>query len=384
MINVSNIDGINVVKNDMVKSVKPGRISLRDMAPGFFNQQYKTDKRRRLHDANFAFVTTTLSKLHEKTYEPKINATYSLDIPVEVGGGMVDYVDFYSVDWSGMPKANTNLFPNNANIVPRVNASLEHKKVNVYTFEIAYDIKFIEVDKLNKLNFTKSIEAIYKDAIYAGFELFVDEIAYLGNAATGTGGLFNSPNVPVMSVPQGTKDATKDGLTAMTDEEIVSFFNGIFSYYLNSTNNNISMLPDTILLPMTDSAVMSGRYSELYTDTLRGFLRSHNVAVDEAEAAGASFKVNIRGRARLNGMGTNSAGRAVVYRKDKDFVRMDLPYPIQAYYTGPNTDKFCYTTLFVGQISDVQMPYNDSASEFGAVSYWDFAKGTPAEEDGGA
>lgn len=367
---------VSVVKEDMIRSVRPGSISLRDMAPGFFNSQYNTPKRQKIHDANFAFVTSTLSKIHEKVYEPKVNTTYAVDIPVKVGGGMVDYVDFFSVDWAGRSTPAQNLFPNNANVVPRVNASLEHKKVNVYTYEIAYDIKFIEIDKLNKVNFTKSIEAIYKDIILADFELFVDQIAYEGNAATQTGGLFDSPNVPVMAVPQGTQDPTKAGLAAMKDEEIVSFFNGIFAYYLNETNNNMQMLPDTILLPMNDSAEMSSRYSELYTDTLRNFLREHNVAADEANAAGVEFKVNIRGRARLNGKGTNSAGRAVVYRKDEDFVRIDLPYPIQAYYTGPNTDKFCYTTLFVGQISDVQMPYNDSAEDFGAVSYWDFAAAT--------
>ena len=59
---------------------------------------------------------------------------------------------------------------------------------------------------------------------------------------------------------------------------------------------------------------------------------------------------------------------------DKDYVRMDVPYPLQSYYTAPNVDKACYTTYFVGQVSRVQLPYNESTDEFGAVTYWDFTK----------
>lgn len=379
MMNNNLRNQVRIVDHDMFQSVNAGIITLKDMSPGFFAKNYDTPAKQKLHDANFAFVTSTLSKMHEKVYEPKVNTTYAVDIPVKVGGGLVDYVDFYSVDWAGRSTPQQNLFPNNANVVPRVNASLEHKAVNVHLYEIAYDIKFIEIDKLNKVNFTKSIEAIYKDIILADFELFADTIAYEGDGQKG--GLINHPDVQKFVVPQGTQNTSKSGLDAMTDEEIVSFFNGIFTYYLNETNNNLSMLPDTILLPMNDSAVMSSRYSELYTDTLRNFLREHNVATDEANAAGQEIKINIRGRARLNGKGQNNAGRAVVYRKDEDFVRMDMPYPIQAYYTGPNTDKFCYTTLFVGQISDIQMPYNDNANVFGAVTYWDFTGPSQNEEE---
>ena len=61
-------------------------------------------------------------------------------------------------------------------------------------------------------------------------------------------------------------------------------------------------------------------------------------------------------------------------KKDKDFVRMDMPYPMQHYITLPNIDKMSYTSAFVGQVSEIQTPYNNSDSEFGVVTYWDFTK----------
>ena len=359
---------------DSFKQNKRG-ISFGDMSPSGFRKIYQNEKARRVHDANFAFVMTSLSKLHTKVYEPKFNTTYAQDIPIVLGGGLVDFVDFFSVEWTGMPTPDQNLTGNNVNIIPRVNAKLNHEKVNVYNFEIAYDIKFIEIDKLNKVNFQKALDAIYKDAILAGWDIFCDKIAYEG--ADGTNGLFTSDDkVKISVVPQGTLDATADGLKAMTDTEVVGLINGILSYYLINTNNNIELLPDKILLPTSDATELSSRFSTLYTATLREFLMKHNVGIDEAEAVGFKYSLSISGRPRLAGKGTNQGGRIVAYRKNEDYVRMDIPYPVQSYYTGPNIDKMCYSTYFVGQVSDVQMPYNKSDKELGAVSYWDLTKGS--------
>ena len=349
-------------------------ISLRDMFPAYFKSMYPAKEARTLHDANFAFVTSTLSKVHTKMVEPLYNVTYAKDVAINMGGGFVDYVDFYTVDWIGKPDSNQAAVGNNINIVPRVNAKLKHTAVPVYNFEMAYDIKFIEIDKLNKLQLQKSVEAIYKDAILASWDMFVDEVAYIGR--NDAGGLLNHPNVVVSSIPAGTKDTTKDGFAAMTDDEIVGFFNGVLSYYLINSNNNIALLPDTFLLPQTASSILSSRYSALLTATLREFIMNHNVGIDEAMASDeGSYKIKIKGRSRLDKMGTAGVGRIVAYRNREEFVRLDIPYAMQLYFTAPNVDKAAYTSYFVGQVSAIQLPYNESKTDgmLGAVTYWDLA-----------
>ena len=133
-----------------------------------------------LHDTNFAFLTTSLAKLHTQLYEPKHYTTYADDIPIDVGGGFVDYVSYYSVDWAGIMDEFRNVVGNNSNYIPRVNAGLNQKKVNVFTFEVAYDLRFIELEKMKKLTLQKSIQDIYQNAIVAGWDLFVQKVAYLG------------------------------------------------------------------------------------------------------------------------------------------------------------------------------------------------------------
>lgn len=318
-----------------------------------------------VHDANFAFLSTTLAKLHETLYEPKYFVTYANDVPVDVGGGFVDYVSYFTVDWAGIMDEFRNVVGNNANYIPRVNAGLNQKRVNVYTWEVAYDFRFIELEKMKKLTLQKNLEDIYKDIIVAGWDLFVQKIAYTGTA--NGFGLFNSPNVHATTIDNS--DATGKGFAGMTDLAIVSFFNGMFESYLTESGMNISILPDTILVPTFVGSDLTSRFSTLYTESLRSFILKHNLAVDEGDAG---FKLTIASRPDLNTLGTGGHGRIVAYRKDKSFVRIDMPYPIQHYITLPNIDKMSYTSAFVGQVSEIQTPYNTSSAETGIITYWDF------------
>jgi hypothetical protein len=322
-----------------------------------------------IHDANFAFLTTTLAKLHETLYEPKYFVTYAQDVPVNVGGGFVDYVSYFTVDWSGIMNEFRNVMGNNANFIPRVNAGLSQKKVNVYTFEVAYDLRFVELEKMKKLTLQKSIQDIYSNIIVAGWDLFVQKVAYEG--INGGHGLFNNPNVLVTTIDNSSATVANKGFFGMDDAAIVSFFNGMFELCLEETGMNLPLLFDTILVPTFVGSDLSARYSALYTSTLRQFILTHNLAVDESSVD--NFKLTIASRPALNTLGGH--GRIVAYKKDSSFVRLDMPYPIQQYITLPNIERMSYTTAFVGQVSEIQCPYNDSTpGEFGPITYWDFVK----------
>lgn len=320
-----------------------------------------------IHDANFAFLTTTLSKLHTKLYEPLYWVTYTKDVPIDVGGGFVDYVTYYTVDWSGIMNEVRNVVGNNANYVPRVNAGLTQKRVNVYTWEVAYDLRFIELEKMKKLTLQKSIQDIYQNAIVAGWDLFAQKVAYTG--MKDSTGLFNAPNVLTSTIDNSGIAADAKGFEGLDDAVIVSFYNGIFETYLKESGNNITLLPDTILVPSFVGSDLTSRFSALYTSSLRNYIVEHNLAVDESDKA---VKLTIASRPELDSLGVAGKGRIVAYKKDKTFVRLDVPYPIQHYITLPNIERMSYTTVFVGQISEIQLPYNTSSTELGVITYWDF------------
>lgn len=360
-----------VEKNFFVDTVSPEErgtcVSISDVLGTKAKKLYVKDAR--LHDANFAFLSTTLAKLHNELYEPLYFVTYQKDIPVNYGGGFVDYVEYYTVDWAGIMNEFRNVMGNNANYIPRVNAGLTQKRVNVYTFEVAYDLRFVELEKMKKLTLQKSIQDIYKNAIVAGWDLFVQKIAYTG--VEGKTGLFNDANTLVTTIDNNSATESNAGFKGMTDEEVVAFFNGVFQTYLENSNMNVRVLPDTFLVPTFVSSDLTSRMSALYTSTLRSFLIEHNLGVDES---GGELKVTIQMRPDLDKLGTGGHGRIVAYRKAEEFVRIDMPYPIQHYITLPNIDKMSYTSAFVGQVSEVQLPYNTKSGELGVVTYWDFTK----------
>lgn len=326
-------------------------------------------KDTKIHDTNFAFLSTTLAKLHTQVYEPLYFVTYAQDIAIDAGGGFVDYVEYYTVDWAGIMNEFRNVMGNDANYIPRVNAGLSQKKGNVYTWEVAYDLRFVELEKMKKLTLQKSIQEIYQNAIVAGWDLFVQKVAYVG--IQGQTGLFNNANTMITTIDNNSATKADSGFVGMSDSEVVAFFNGVFETYLEGSNMNLSILPDTFLVPTFVGKDLSSRFSALYTSTLRKFIIDHNLGVDEGDG---SVKVTIKSRPDLNTLGTQSHGRIVAYKNDKTFVRLDMPYPMQHYITLPNIDKMSYTSAFVGQVSEVQMPYNTSSTELGVVTYYDFTK----------
>lgn len=348
---------------ESVGSTKRGTtISVRDMFG------YKASKvaigDAQVHDANFAFLTTALAKLHKELYEPMYFVTWQNDIPFETGGGFVDYVEYYSVDWAGIMNEHRNIVGNGVNNIPRVNAGLNQKRVNVYTYEVAYDLRFVELEKMKKLTLQKSIQEIYNNAIVAGWDLFVQDVAYTGIA--GAKGLFNHDKVLTTAVDNS--DTSNKGFAGLSDAAVVAFFNGVFETYLAGSNMNINILPDTFLVPTYVMSDMVSRFSALYTNSLYQFIIDHNLGA----AQGKNLKITIEARPALD-MLNDAKGRIVAYRKAKQFVRIDLPYPMQHYITLPNIERMSYTSAFVGQVSEVQMPYNTSAAELGVVSYWDFS-----------
>lgn len=321
-----------------------------------------------LHDANFAFLSSTLAKLHTEDYEPLINTTWAIDVPVDTNGGFVDYIEYKVINWTSRFSANENSVGNNGNYnIPRVTASAAQRIAKVHTFEIGYDLNFIEMEKMKKIQMKKSLEQIYQDEIMAGWDRYVQDLAYFGkDQKTGTQenvGLFNSDSI--------VKTFTiADDITTMTDDQLASLINGIFTTYLKQSNQNASILPNTLLVPTFVYQNLVGRMSSLYTSNFMEFIKNFNVG----KGIDTKLNLEILPRQDLDDMGTAEKGRIVAYRKDKKFVRIDIPYAMQHYITLPNMERGAYTSLFVGQVSDVQLPYNVSAKDLGIVTYWDFLK----------
>lgn len=373
--NFTPVEVTSTIAYDAIPASLRGKtVSVKDMYGNIGKRMINDAK---LHDANFAFLTTTLAKLNPELYEPLSNVTWKDDVFVDVGGGFVDYVNYYTVSYAGIANEMRNIVGNGANFIPRVNAGMTQMTANVYTFEIAYDLRFIELEKMKKLELKKSIEQIYASAIAVAWDFFCQKIAYTGGDNNHYG-LFNHDDV----VPTSTLDISKadvvDG-SADFDTKIIGIINGIIATAIDASNMNPTVVPDTFLVPTWFATALSNKTNSLYTNSLYTFILNNNLALN---AFGESGKIAILPRPQLNDAGVNGTGRIVAYKRDKRFVRMDMPYPIKHYITLPNIDKMAYTTAFVGQVSEVQLPYSDSnVNPASVVQYWDFIANSTASDN---
>lgn len=356
-------DNITNFKDSIVKTNRGKAFSILDQY-GKGANAYVNDLK--IHDSNFAFFKSELEKVSEYIPQPLHYVTYLKDIPVVYSGQFVDYVTTYQVDWNGLVEGMRATGANNANYLPRINAGLSVERVKTYTFEVGYDIKFLELEKISQIDLKKSLQDIYTTAIVASWDLFVQRIAYLG--AGDQNGLFTHEKV--MSHTIDNSGATK-GTSGLSDIEVTAIFNNIFSTYIKQSGSNIAVLPDTILVPTYVAADLSARMSEDFTGSLRTYLSKFNLAVEESD--GEIQNIKILGRKELDDLGAAKKGRIVAYRRNENFLRLDIPFPVQHYITLPNVNSFSYTTIFVGQVSEIQLPHNKKG-EFGVVTYWDFTK----------
>lgn len=345
-----------------------GSYSVSTMYPQVFNSW--TPERKKAHDAGFAFLTNKLAKLDPTLYKPLFNITYGKDIKgIEVGNELVDGIEYYSADYTGIMDTVNNMFGEKGSVIPRVTGGLLQNRLPVFNFEVAYDLSFIEVEKLAGKQLPISIEKVYQELVQTGFDLFANRVAYLGVGSQG--GLLNHDSVEVNAIPTISAAAFR---TTATDQQVLAVLNGMLKYYFDQSNFNINIIPDTMLVPSFVATTLSDRISTMYTNTLYEFFMEHNLAKNTAMVNGlADFKLRVVARPQLDTLGTAGVGRLVLYRNDAQFVKFHIPFGFKSFFTGPNVEKMAYTTLWVAQVAQIQLPYNDSADEFGAVSYWDFA-----------
>lgn len=373
MLNIKLLDSIdaridikNVAENNRGKVFSIANLASRgdSNASIYLRGKRSFDDSRSMRDGNFTVLSNKLAKLDPTLYTPETNTTYKEDVEIDVGGGFVDYVEWLSVDWAAIANLRRNGVGNNANTIPHVNAAITQNIGKVYTFEIAYDFGFIELEKLKTAELTKSIEDIYKDIVVASWEYFVDDIVYLGGEDKL--GLFNHEDIVPTNVTTLSKAGIEDG--SVSDTAIVGFINGILVKQAQATNLNKKLLPDTILCPQWFIAALVNRFSNLYTSSLYEYILANNYG----KTVDPNYTLHLVPREGLDDLGDAGVGRIVAYKKDKKYVKVTMPYPCQHFITLPNMERMAYTTAFAGQVSEIQMPYNHSSTDVAApVQYWD-------------
>lgn len=258
-------------------------------------------------DDGLAFFVSQLSSVESKIYETKYrNIVYQEFIPIDTSDpDWVDEVTYFSYDAVGSSK----FIGANADDLPMSDITAAKTTIPVFYGGNAYGYSLDELRKSQALNM--SVDTLKGRMSFRAFQEHAQRVAFQGDADRGVTGLFNNANVQ-------TDNSTVDWSTA-TGQEIVADMNSLLiKVWQNSAETHV---PDTLLLPSDQWAIISNKRMDSGTDTtVLQFFKMNNLYKDMTGG-----ELDIRPNFELKTAGAASAPRMMAYEKNDDNLGMKMP-----------------------------------------------------------
>jgi hypothetical protein len=190
--------------------------------------------------------------------------------------------------------------------VPLVNIKGSKFEQTVNMAGVGYSFSLEEIGAAQQLGTNLSSDGA--EAARMAYEQFVDEVAFVGDAALGIEGLYNMTGI--------TSSAAGATFAASTPDAILAIINNALTGIFTSTQG--IELADTIVLPLAEfSRIATVRLADGSDTTILDFIRRANIYTVQT-----GQPLNIFADRRL----TN---RMVVYRRDPQVLKMHMPMPLR-------------------------------------------------------
>lgn len=306
-----------------------------------------------------AALISELQKRDPQLREPLTSITYLRDIPMETGGGWVDtlsamYVQYGVVEGSGEGLAAAS----GANESAIIQADIADERWGAHVFDITMRVGIIDQHR-GKIT-GRNIEEIYREGIRLSYDKHNQQNGYLGMRKFGTFGLFNTPSIPARLVDTGSGGGTV--FKGKEPDEILQDINNAITTNWNRCENDESAIPNHILMPHEQlNYLVTQKVSFAADKSILTYIRENNIT---NEYGGSLF---FGATNTLAGAGTGGTDRMVVYHRNKRFVKMGELVGLHRAMTSTNTDKKSYDSLFLANISQLQIFYEETVGYYDGI-----------------
>lgn len=297
-----------------------------------------------------AFLISELEKRDTLIREPLTSMTYPRDIPIEVGGGWVDYVSAMGVAYGITGGSGASpVQAGGSNGIPIVQASVDKGVFKAHTFAVALRVMFQDMQRANFVG--RSLDSMLQNGVRLTYDKHMEQNVYKGIAEYGSTGLINDANVTVAQAA-ATGTGSSRAWSAKTAQQILDDVNSALTAAWAAAEYDTSAIPNHVLLPYEQYLyIATTKVSDLADKTILKFLEENNVAKHEGR------DLFIGGCRWCDGAGVDSADRMVVYCMEKRFLKMDELVPISRIMSQPVVTSVCYDTAYMANLTEVQIFY---------------------------
>lgn len=285
--------------------------------------------------------------------------TYIRDIPIDRGGGWADTV---SASTKSGPRVSGGvegtLHADASNTPPLVQVDISKDIWKTHNFSVALRLKWIDLQKIRELRY--NLPDILRNDVRLVYDQHFDRSAYLGFATNNTTGLLNNPDIQVINLPTNA-GGTSTQWVDKTDDEVIADFNYMFAQAFYRTGRTI--WPNTLLLDWTTFINFTGRRLTNREITLAQYLARNNAVTQITGRPVRIFAVPY-----LEGLGTGGTNRAVVYNRDRRFLRKQEMVPLmQAMSRVAHVSEIAYDTIYMAKMSETIILYPQTITYFDGI-----------------
>ena len=184
---------------------------------------------------------------------------------------------------------------------------------------------------------------------------YFESLAYVGFSRFGTTGLLNNPDVTVTNAASNGATTSSTKFKDKTPDQILKDINEAILLAWNASENDNAAIPNHIIMPYEQfNYLATTKVTDLAEKTILTFLLENNVAKQNGS------DLVIAATKWCKGAGDAGVDRMVVYRNEERFLAMDELVPLTRAMTSSNTNDFCFDTAYAGNLSEVEMFYDQT------------------------
>lgn len=301
-----------------------------------------------------AFLTSELEKRDMLVRTPLTSLTYSRDIPIRVGGGWAEFISAMQVGFGITGGSGDGIVHSGgANGIPMVQADFSKGLFKTHMIATGTRVMWIDMQRGNMTG--RNMDSLLRDGLRMTYDKHMEANAYVGIARYGTTGLLNNPDVTIMEASSNKAADPSTVWRSKTPDQILQDVNDAILAGWERCEYDLEAVPNHIIMPYEQyNYIATTKVTDLAEKTLLTFLLENNVAKKNGS------DLFIGATSWCEGAGEDKTDRMAVYCNKERYLAMDELVPLTRAMTSTNTSDFCYDTAYAGNVSEVEVFYDQT------------------------